>query len=178
MQTASPRGRALRARRRRIWEEQLLPVYLVVGDRLLAVGRDEPVDELLAVFLLHVRALLGIHQQDAILVEQPPVAFYHDREVAAVLEREPGAPVGEYVGIGGARSVERGAHALADRLVPGAGILLGIDACRLPQRKLRRMRPRLVAARNERSLLRLDRFQRSLDVLASAARRTALLPDQ
>src|SRR5207249_12278502 len=35
--------------------EKLLPVDLVAGDRLLAFGRDHPVDELLAEFLFHIR---------------------------------------------------------------------------------------------------------------------------
>src|SRR5258708_2355312 len=82
-----------------VGEEQLLAVDLVVGDRLLALGRDEPVDEGLAQLVLHVRMLCRIHQDDAVLVEQLVVAFDRDGEVAAVLEREPGAAIGERVGV-------------------------------------------------------------------------------
>src|SRR5215510_3106280 len=53
-----------------IGEEQLLPVDPVIRDRLLALGRDEPVDEGLAEHLLYVRMLFGIDQNDAVLVEQ------------------------------------------------------------------------------------------------------------
>ena len=45
------------------------------------------------------RMLRRVHQHDAVLVEQPLVAFDRDVEVAAVLEREPGAAVGEHVGV-------------------------------------------------------------------------------
>ena len=41
----------------------------------------------------------GIHQHHAVLVEQALVALDEDHEVAAVLEREPGAAVGERVGV-------------------------------------------------------------------------------
>src|SRR5688572_6399477 len=53
----------------RVGEKQLLAADPVVGDRLLAPGRDHPVDELLAGLLLHVRMLLRAHQHDAVLVE-------------------------------------------------------------------------------------------------------------
>ena len=73
---------------------------LVVGDRLLPLRRHQPVDERLAELLLHVRMLGRIHQDDAVLVEQPVVALDHDVEVAAVLERQPGAAVGQHIGVG------------------------------------------------------------------------------
>src|SRR5262245_44216389 len=63
-----------RPRRIGIVEEQFLPVDLVIRDRLLAFGRDEPVDEGLAERLLDVRMLFGIDQNDAVLVEQELVA--------------------------------------------------------------------------------------------------------
>src|SRR5713226_7440427 len=65
----------LRARHVGVGEEELLPVDLIVGDRLLAGGRDQPVDEGLAELLLHVRVLCRVHQDDAVLVEQPLVAL-------------------------------------------------------------------------------------------------------
>src|SRR6266704_6366617 len=65
---------ASRPRRIGIGEEQFLPVDLVIRDRLLALGRDEPVDEGLAERLLYVRMLFGIDQHDAVLVEQALVA--------------------------------------------------------------------------------------------------------
>src|SRR5690348_1670590 len=110
---------ASRPRRIGIGEEQFLPVDLVVRDRLLALGREQPVDEGLAERLLYVRMLFGIDQHDAVLVEQALVAGDENVEIAAILERKPGAAVGEHVGVGGGRSIERSAHALADLLVPG-----------------------------------------------------------
>src|SRR5262249_56057638 len=83
-----------------VGEEQFLPVDLVIRDRLLALGRDEPVDEGLAERLLYVWMLFGIDQHDAVLVEQAFVAGHEDVEIAAVLEREPGAAVGEHIGVG------------------------------------------------------------------------------
>src|SRR5215472_8856118 len=78
---------ASRPRRIGVGEEQFLPVDLVVRDRLLTLGRDEPVDEGLAERLLHVRMLFGIDQHDAVLVEQALVAGDAQVEIAAVLER-------------------------------------------------------------------------------------------
>src|SRR5262245_30553241 len=132
-----------------IGEEQFLSVDLVIRDRLLALGRDEPVDEGLAERLLYVRMLFGIDQHDAVLVEQALVAGHEDIEIAAVLEREPGAAVGEHIGVGGGRSIERRAHALADLLVPGTFLLADVDAGGLPEVEFGDMGARAVAARDE-----------------------------
>src|SRR2546423_4125560 len=83
-----------RARHRRVREEQLLPADLVVSDGLLSFGRDKPVDELLPGCRLYMRTLRGIHQHDAILIEQPLVAFDQDRQIALVLEIDPGTAIG------------------------------------------------------------------------------------
>src|SRR5262249_48486356 len=153
-----------------IGEEQFLPVDLVIRDRLLALGRDEPADEGLAERLLYVRMLFGIDQHDAVLVEQELVAGHEDVEIAAVLEREPGAAVGEYVGIGGGRGVERRAHALADLLVPGTFLLADVDAGGLPEVAFGDMGARAVAARDEGRALGLDGLK------ASAASVIPLMP--
>src|SRR4030095_2438130 len=58
----------------RVGEEQLLAADLVTRNRRRALRRYEPVDERLAQALLHVRMLVGIHQHDAVLVEEPLVA--------------------------------------------------------------------------------------------------------
>src|SRR5215467_1719076 len=147
-----------------IGEEQLLPVDLVVRDRLLAFGRDEPVDEGLAERLLDVRMLFGIDQHDAVLVEQALVAGDEDVEIAAVLERKPGAAVGEHIGVGRGRGVERRAHALADLLVPGTFLLADVDAGGLPEVEFGDMGARAVAARDEGRALGLDRLQSLGDV--------------
>src|SRR5262249_32735827 len=52
-----------------LWPEHLLAFNLVVGDCVLALVRNEPVDELLAKLLLHMRMLGRVNQDDTVLVE-------------------------------------------------------------------------------------------------------------
>src|SRR5215470_1875291 len=113
--------------------EQLLPIDLVVGDSLLPRRRDKPVNKLLAKLLLDVWMLLRVDQNDPVLIEQPLVALDQDFEIAAVLEREPGAAIGEDVGVHRGRRVERRAHALSRVPIPRALALVEIDAGSLPQ---------------------------------------------
>jgi hypothetical protein len=54
---------------------------------------NEPIDEGLPRVLFHLRMLLGIHQHDTVSIEQALVAFDHDVEVTAMLERNPGAAI-------------------------------------------------------------------------------------
>ncbi len=61
-----------------VGEEQLLAADLVVGDRLLPVARDQPVDEGLPLRDLHIGMLGRIDQHHAVLVEQPLVALDQD----------------------------------------------------------------------------------------------------
>ena len=49
-----------------LWPEHLLALNLVVGDCLLAIVRNEPVDELLAKLLLHMRMLGRVYQYGVI----------------------------------------------------------------------------------------------------------------
>src|SRR5262252_4486029 len=107
----------LRPRLVGVWEEQLLSLDLIVCDRLLTLRRDEPVDEGLAEFFLDVRVLSRIHQHHAILIKQPLIAGNEDVQVAAVLERQPGAAIGEHVSARCRRRVQRGTHALTDRAI-------------------------------------------------------------
>ena len=80
-------------------EEQLLPIDPVARDRLLPGRRGHPVDELLRLRRLHVReACCGLTSHHAVLVEQALVAFHQHRQLAAVLEAEPGAAVGQHIG--------------------------------------------------------------------------------
>jgi len=66
-------------------KEQLLAIDPVAGDRGLALRRDKPIDECLAEFFLHRGKFFGIDQHDAVLIEQPLVAFDDDFEIAAFL---------------------------------------------------------------------------------------------
>src|SRR6266436_481967 len=161
------RWRALGARIVGIGIEQLLAVDLVIGDRLLSLRRNQPVDEGLGELLFDMRVLLGVHQYHAVLVEKPLVALDRDGEVAAVLEREPGAAIRQHVCVGCRRGVESRAHALADLLVPGALLLLDVDAGRRPKIELGHLRAGAIAARDERRAPLFDESQRRHDVLAA-----------
>src|SRR5712671_6841694 len=90
----------------RVGKEQLLAIDLIAGDRRLAFRRDEPIDERLPEFPLHGRIFFGIHQHDAILIEQPFVALDEDFEIAAVLEGNPGAAVRQHVTTHRRRGIE------------------------------------------------------------------------
>src|SRR6185295_7415177 len=118
------RPRSSRARLSCVGEEKLLTADLVIRNRLLALRRNEPVDERLAELFLDVRVLGGIDEHYAVLVEQPPVAFDEDREIAAVLEREPRAAIGEDVRVHCCRGVERGTHPLPGVAIPRAPCLV------------------------------------------------------
>src|SRR5215470_3994039 len=163
----------------RVRIEQLLAVDLVIGDGLLSLRRNEPVDEGLTELLLYMRMPLGIYQHHAILIEKPLVALDRDREVAAVLERQPGAAIRQHIGVGCRRSVERRAHALPDRLVPGMPIHLDVDIGRLPEVELGDVRAGAITARDKRRALLLDGLERRNNVLAAAdAGGIALWSDQ
>src|SRR3546814_14990535 len=86
-------------------------VDLEAGDRRLALGGQQPVDEGLAVGGLDVRVPLRIDQDPAVLVEQRRIARDDDGVVALVGARGPGLTVGQRVGAPAARRVQRGAHA-------------------------------------------------------------------
>src|SRR5438874_7048366 len=121
---------------RRVGIEELLAVDLVVGDRLLAGRRDDPVDELLAELALDVRVFLGIDQHHAVLIEQTPVAFDEHREIGPILEREPGAAIREDVGAHRSGGVERRSHALAGVAIPRTLRSTEVDSGGSPQFKL------------------------------------------
>src|SRR5256885_16138651 len=52
----------------RVRKEQLLPADLVLSDRLLSLGRDDPVDKRLAEIFFHAGMLRRIHQHHPLLV--------------------------------------------------------------------------------------------------------------
>ena len=121
----------------------------------------------------------GIDEHHAVLVVEALVALHDDGEVSAVLEREPGAAVGEHIGVGGGRGVERRTHALANLLVPGTFLLADVDAGGLPEVEFGDMGARAVAARDEGRALGLDGLQSLGDVAhALDAGRIALRTDQ
>ena len=66
-------------------EEELHAADLVVGNGVLAIRRNQPVDKGLVHVLLHVRVLGWVHEDHPVLVEEALVAFLHDYQLAAVL---------------------------------------------------------------------------------------------
>src|SRR5262249_9088665 len=120
----------------------------------------QPVDELLAKLLLHLRMPGRVYQYHPVLVEQRSVALHRDDEVGLVLERVPRAAVGQHISPAGCRDVERGTHALSDRFVPRPGLLLDVDAGGMPEIDFGNMRTGPVAARDEGRTLGLDGLQR------------------
>ena len=97
---------------------------------------------------LHMRMPFGIYRYHAILIEKPLVALDRDLEVAAVLERQPGATIRQHVGVRCRRSAEGRAHPLAIDLyqgclststsMPGACQRLSSAMC-VPERSPREM---------------------------------------
>src|SRR6516164_1270767 len=148
-----------RARIVALGPEHLLALNLVVGDCLLALVRNQPVDELLTKLLLNMRMLGRIYQYDAVLVEQQFITLHRDDEVGLVLERNPRAAVRQHIGPGGCRHVERGTHALPNRFVPRPSLLLDVDAGGMPEIDFRNMRTGPVAARDEGCALGFDSLQ-------------------
>ncbi len=98
----------------------MLAVDLIGGNGRLALGGHQPVDKALAEFLLYGGMFLRVHEDNAVLIEQALIAFYRDDEIAGVLERKPGAPVGNHIGLHRARRIESGTHALPDLAIPSA----------------------------------------------------------
>src|SRR5688572_21279917 len=120
-----------------IREKKLLAADLVRGDGLLSFARNDPVDESLPHLALHREVLRRIDQDDAVLVEQALVSLQDHGQRRGILEGEPGAAIGEDIGVESRRRVERGSHARSGFAVPGALVFGDIDTSRLPQLELR-----------------------------------------
>src|SRR3546814_20017271 len=96
-------------------------VDLEAGDRRLALGGQQPVDEGLAVGGLDVRVPLRIDQDHAVLVEQRRIARDDDGVVALVGERGPGRTVGQRVGAHADPRLQLGAPAGTGLPLPETG---------------------------------------------------------
>src|SRR5688572_10513189 len=150
-----------------IREEKLLAADLIGSDGGLSLGRDQPVDERLALRLFYMRMLRRVDQHRAVLVEQAPVALDHDPELAAVLEREPGGAVGERIGVHPRRCIERRPHARAGLAVPRPLRGGDVHARRLPQLDLGEVGAALVAAGRKRRLCVMNSLESERDILAA-----------
>src|SRR2546430_15860143 len=73
-----PRGYSERDCSLRVRKEQLFAADLVLGDRLLSLGRDDPVDERLAEIFFHAGMLGRIHKLHPVLVEKALLALNTD----------------------------------------------------------------------------------------------------
>jgi hypothetical protein len=102
--------------RRRI--EQPLPVHLIRADRRLPFGREQPIREHVRNGKLCAAVFLRAEFDDVVAVDQARVVLDRDDERALVMEAEPGAAVGERIGVHRACGVEGLAHAAADVAIP------------------------------------------------------------
>src|SRR5689334_4688705 len=157
-------GRTSGPRHIKIRDEELLALDLVTRDGVLALSRNQPINERLAQLRLHMRVLGGVHQDYVILVEQALVALNHDIKPAAALERDPGAAIRKHISVRSGGGVERGLHAPTDLLAPKAFVFCDVDASGFPEIKLLDVRARAIATRDERGSLRLDGLQSRHDV--------------
>src|SRR5262249_30377946 len=128
-------------------------------------GGGDPVDEGHAIVFLHVGPLGGVHQHDAVLVEQLGVALHGDDQVLAVLEAEPRATISEAVPAGGGRHVERRTHALARLAIPAAARCFYVDVVVLPEPQFGLVGAAVVTAGDERCMLVGDLLERGRRVL-------------
>lgn len=125
-----------------------------------------------------MRVALRADEHDAVLVEKPRIALDEDAQVLAVAEAEPGAAIGQDVGLLRGGGVQRRAHALADLAVPLPAPRHGVHAGLPPQAQLRRMRAAAVAAADEGRARRGDAPQRLAGVAdAGDARRVGVRAD-
>ena len=101
---------ALGVRIRGVRIEKLLAIDSISRDDPLALGRNQPINELLAQFLLYSRVSLWIDEHDAILIEQPltSIAFLHSQDPTRTFVAD--APLTD----AGQRQQNRGAPKLAD----------------------------------------------------------------
>ena len=123
--------------------------------------------------------LVRVDQHRAVLVEEALVALDQDHEIAAVLEGQPGAAIGENVSAHRRRGVERRPHALSGVAIPWPLGFVDVDARRFPQVELGHVGAAAVAARDKRGLCRLELRQRDDDILAATElRRVAPRADE
>src|SRR6185503_8915715 len=128
----------------RVWKEQLLAADLVVGDRLLTLSRDHPVNKGQAHLHLDVRVLGRIDEDHAVLVEQALVALDRNDQFAAVLEREPRPPIRQRIRVHAGCGIQRRAHAGARIAVPGTLVPGDVDAGGFPYFESRELGAALV----------------------------------
>ena len=165
-----------------VGEEELLAFKLEAGDGLLGIGADPPVDELLGGFLLDLRALGGVDNHDAVLVQEGLVAFDEDLQgriaLGGGIVLDVGAAVGHGVAVFFGGDADGGHHALAGVNVP-RGVLAGhFHAGDFPQLFFGVVRAGVVAAAHEGDLLFGEGLQGGGDVFALDAGRVGGGSDQ
>ena len=106
----------------------------------------------------------GVHQQHAVLVEQAPIALHQNRQIAAILEIEPGSPVGQHIGTRAGRHIERRAHTAAAGFVATACLV--VQPGHLPKAQLGRVGTALVAAGYKLAISCGDLFEGLHNVVA------------
>src|SRR5215469_8175497 len=97
-----------------------------------------------------MRMFCGIHEHDAVLVEQPLVTLYEYRQVLLVIEAEPCSAIGQSIAIHRRSHVEGRTHPRAGIAIPRSARRLRVDAGFLPQAHLGFAGATVVAACDER----------------------------
>src|SRR6266849_7102664 len=112
-------------------EERLAELVHAEGlDQHLRLRRHHEIGEGLAAGHVNTATIGGVDLHDRVDVQERLVLLDEDGQADALLEREPGAAIGDRVRPAVIRDAERLAHALAGFDVPGA---LGLDPRLLPQ---------------------------------------------
>ena len=159
-------------------KEQLLPANLVIGDHALPARRHEPVGKALPQLQLHVRILGRVHDDHAIGVEEAGVALHQHHQIGTVLERQPGATIGQDIGVQRRCHVQRRPHATSTSLVAGGFVGGQVDAGDFPITQLGLIGAALVAARHKGLSGGLELEQSRGHILAAHVGRVRLRTDQ
>ena len=107
-----------------------------------------------------MRVLLRAYEGDAVLVAEPRIALDQEAQVEPAPHLQPGAAVGERIGLHHRGGVERRPHALAGLAVPGAGGAGGVHPGGRPERALAPVGAAVVASADEGRLHRRDLGER------------------
>src|SRR5439155_19475820 len=158
-----------------IREEQLLAVDAVRRERILALRRNQPIDELLPELAFDIWVLLRIHEHHAVLIEQSAITLDKKREIATIDKRQPRSAVDQNVRVHRRRDVERRTHAGPRVAIPRTFRFIEVDARILPVPQFRRVGAAAIAARDGRRFAGGNPTQCGENVLAAARPRGIVL---
>src|SRR6516225_1283825 len=82
-----------------VGEEQLLTIDLIAGDCVLTLPRGEPIDERHTQICLYFGIPCWVHEHDCVLVEEARIVVDDYFQVAAIVEVDPIASIGQRIAI-------------------------------------------------------------------------------